>query len=335
MLIDGIVHKTDSFPGVELWEVTKHSETFGYLRLEELVIKADGLDNLLNFVNKEMPTAKHDGSSDSHGSSEFNAFGSFREAMDTFRNHPERVVDFNPAELRIKDESESGSNVDFDVVGDYIDMGRFMEGVPETWGSMHNGNARNRRVSILLDVGNVGHVSHSDITHRGERILRLIDALEAGGVRTEVIAIRSSYTTHMETIIKRHDEPLTISDLAVVSHPEFHRRIQFRMIEYSKSYSSGYGNSLNLTGAIDEHPEVLHTGNNDEMNLFIGGSMRGRTSIDDKFDKLERLLVWEMSKPVPEVDAIKVDSYGIDFNPNGVRSADDIKRECMEAIETL
>ncbi len=324
---------TSSKEGVTLGEVNQGDHTFYHLLSHELVVKAEGLDQLLTYVTKHMAEPRRGGSSaqaaDPWGS--FNAFNSFEEAVETFRYKPETVVDFNPAELRIKDDSESGSRVDYDVVGDYIDMGRFMEGVPESWGSMHNGNARNRRVTILLDVGNIGSVSHQAITKRGERVLRLVDALEAGGIRTELIAIRSSNTAHIEIQLKKHDEPLTISDLAVVSHPEWHRRLQFRMIEYSKTYDSGYGNSLHLTEAVNDNPEVLHTGNNDEMNLFIGGSMD--YDIDNKFDKVEKLLVWEMSKPVPEVDSIKVGRHGIDFNANGTRSEAEILREGQEAMD--
>lgn len=58
----------------------------------------------------------------------------------------------------------------------------------------------------------------------------------------------------------------------------------------------------------------------------------GWETIDSHFDKLEKLLVWEMSKPVPEVDAVKVDAHGIYFEPNGARSEDEIRQEGLDAI---
>lgn len=332
MLNESDFKVTDRQSGVTVGEIEKQPKFFPHLRQYELVVLADGLDNLLNYVQKEMPTAKRGMSSEKDREGDFNAFDSYQKALDTFRNHPDKVVVFDPAELRIKDDSESGSRVDFDVVGDYIDMGRYMEGVPETWGSMHNGNARNRRVNILISVSQVWSIRHQDITHRGERILRLIDALEAGGVRSELTGIESSQCTHTEVLLKRHDEPLTITDLAVVSHPEYLRRILFRVIEYSETYTDGYGRADCLEDAVRYHPEMLHSGNNDEINIFIGGNMKGISRIDDSFDKLERLLVWELSKPVPEVDAIRLDSSGIYFNPNGQRSSEEIQREGEEAI---
>jgi hypothetical protein len=80
---------------------------------------------------------------------------------------------------------------------------------------------------------------------------------------------------------------------------------------------------------------MLHSGNNDEINIFIAGNMRGKERIDQDFDKLERLLVWEMSKPVPEVDAIKLDKRGLYFNPNGTRTELEIRQEGMEAINNV
>ena len=237
MLDEDKVEVTLRQAGIVMGENKGTHKDLTHLKSNELVIYADGLDKFLNFILDKMPTAKNEKCSENDGGDSFNAFDSYDEALNIFTHKPESVVKFNPAELRIKDESESGSTVDYDVTGDYIDMGRYMEGVPESWGSMHNGNARNRRVNLMVDVSQWWGIDHRDITHRGERILRLVDALEAGGVRTEITAIKSSACTHVEIILKHHEEPLTITDLAVVNHPEFLRRVLFRVIEYSKNFN--------------------------------------------------------------------------------------------------
>lgn len=324
----------DHGTGFTIGEIPQRRNDLSYIHEGGLVCLFDGLDTMLNFVSTKMPKAKESKSSDKvkDDDDDFNAFRNYKEAMETFRTHPEKVVKFDPSELRIKDESESGQQVDYDVVGDYIDMGRFMEGIPENMGSMHNGNARNRRVNIMINLNQMWNIHHRDITHRGERVLRLVDALEAGGVRTQLTGIESTECGHTEVILKRHEEPLTISDLAVVSHPEFLRRIIFRINEHSKTWDWGYGSAVKFSDALENSPELLHTDANDEMNILIDSNMRGIQYIDDTFDKLERLLVWEMSKPVPEVDAVRVSERGIYFNPNGARSEDEVRREGLEAI---
>lgn len=332
MITQDEIKVLDTGTGYVMGEMASQHKHLNYLKHGTIVGLFDGLDNMLDFITTKLKThPKGDASVQTGGSGdEFNAFNSYDEAMDTFRNHPEKMVKFDPSELRIRDESEAGTEVDYDVVGDFIDMGRYMEGIPESVGTMHGGKARNRRVSITINVCQRWDIQHGVITHRGERVLRLVDALEAGGVRTQLTAIESTECNHVEVILKRHDEPLTIADLAVATHPEFLRRAIFRIVEHSKTYKYGYGSAVNFDRLLK--PEMLDSGNNDEMDIVIGSNILNISEVDKLFDQLERLLVWEMSKPVPEVSSVKVDSGGIYFNPNGSRSDDEIRREGLEAI---
>ena len=318
----------DSGSGYTMGEILSTHKQLPYLKKTALVCLFDGVDTTLDFIAKNMVEPKHSGSSDNRGHDSFNEFGSYDEALTIFRDKPQSVVKYDQTELRVKDLSEAGSQVDYDVVGDYIDMGRHMEGIPESWGSMHNGNARNRRVNIVLNITNMARTSKENINHRGERVLRLVDALEAGGVRTQVTAIESSECAHIEIILKKHDEPLTITDLAVVSHSEFLRRIVFRVSEYSKTWEYGYGSGVCFSQNMK--PEYIEDPNNSELNIFVDGNIS--TETDTLFDKLERLLQWEMSKSVPEVSAIKISSDGVWFNANGARAEAEVKREGQEAI---
>jgi hypothetical protein len=300
-----------------------------YLRPGVIVGLFEGVDTLLDYVGQYMKTAKQRKSSIRTGDDDFNAFRTYKEAFDILRNKPQEVTKFDPAEIRVRDISESGLEIDYDVVGDYIDMGRHMEGLPESWGSMRNGNARNRRVNIMVNLSNGGSMGEKEINHRSERILRLVDALEMGGVRTEVVAIESTECSHLEIKIKRHDETLNISDMAVVTHSEFLRRISFRITEYSKTFSDGYGSSIVFSDAVS--PETIEQGSNSEMDIFIDSNIRGY-ALDNLFDGLERLIAWEMGKPIPEVSSIKVDKSGVWFNPNGARDEESIRTEGQAAI---
>jgi len=327
--------KVDQGSGYFIGEIKTQHPKFQHLERETLVGLFDGLDTMLEFITENMKTPKSstfDSSADRGHDGGFHTFETYDKALDIFRNKPEQVVKFDPSELRIKDESEAGTFVEYDVVGDYIDMGRYMEGIPESWGSMKNGNARNRRVNIIINLSQHAGIDEKDIAHRGERILRLVDALEAGGVRCQLRGIESTACNHVELIFKQHGEPLTISDLAVVAHPEFLRRVLFRFKEHSKTIDWGYGSPRAFVNSIDNHPELLHTDNNDEMTIMVDANMEGISSIDSTFDKLEKLLQWEMSKPVPEVDAVRVGRFGIHFEPNGNRSEAEIRREGVEAI---
>lgn len=320
----------DSGTGYTISEMKTQSKVLPYLKTGAIVTVFEGIDRMLDFITEKMPEAKRGGHSADTGRDSFHTFDTYEEAMDTFRKHPEKVVKFDPAELRVKDVNESGTNVEYDVTGDFIDMGRYMEGIPESVGTMRSGNARNRRVSILLSLAQTARIDKDVIAHRGERILRLIDALETGGIRTQLTGIESSQCSHIEIVLKHHDEPLTITDLAVAIHPDFLRRAIFRVIEHSKTYESGYGSAIVFEHSIK--PELVENPNNDELDIIVDGNFRDNTTVDRMFDKLEKLLVWEMSKPVPEVSSVRLKANGLYFNPNGARSESEIRREGLEVI---
>ena len=330
MISQDELNQVDVGRGYFIGEMKKQHKHFTYLRQGALVTLFDGLDVALDTVLTKMPEPKRSEASSKQEPGSFNRFNSYEEALDTFRNKPERVVKFDPAELRIKDESEAGNTVEYDVVGDFIDMGRYMEGVPESVGTMRRGSARNRRANIVINLCQIWSIGHETITHRSERILRLIDGLEAGGIRCQITGIESTECTHLEVIIKHHNEPLTISDLAVVTHPEFLRRVIFRINEHSKTWDYGYGSAVDFSDKLTT--DVIDNDINDEIDIVIDSNLRSKEKIDELFDKLERLLVWEMSKPVPEVTSIKIGMDGIFFSPNGYRDNNEIRREGLEAI---
>lgn len=324
------VKQVDSGSGYFIGEITKRHKHLDYLEAGAIVTLFDGVASALDFVSEKMPEPKQGRSSVKEGNGNFNSFKTYEEAMQIFRASPDKVVKFDPGELRVRDVNESGTQVEYDVTGDYIDIGRYLEGIPEVMGSMHSGNARNRRVNLVVNINQNWRIDQDVIKHRGERILRLVDALEAGGVRAMITAIESSECNHSEFVIKHHDEPLTISDLAVVTHPEFLRRVIFRIIEHSKTFQYGYGGAMSFGRALT--PASVEDDSLNEINIVLDSNHYDVEDIDRLYDQLERLLVWELSKPVPEVSAIKLDNSCVHFKANGARAEADIVREGKEAI---
>lgn len=321
--------------GYFVGEYTKPAHPkLNYIKQGELVGYFDGIDTFLDFLNKEMgKPPKDSGYNDSltpqHEEPSFYKFD-YDEALDIFRNHPERIAKFDETELRIKDVNESGNQVEYDVTGDYIDMGRYMEGVPESFGTLYNGNARNRRINVVVNLNQVSGTNEADINYRSERVLRLVDALELGGARCELKGVSSTQIEHVEVVIKHHEESLVINDLAVMTHSDFLRRALFRFKEYSKNMDWGYGRPFYFSERTNAND--LSNDNVNEITVFIDGSLNGKDSIGKKFDQLERLLVWELSKSIPEVQAIKLDNRGVYFADNGTRDSEEIQREGREAI---
>lgn len=323
---DSIIAK-DIGDGYVVGEVKGLVRGLSYLDSGAIVCLFDGLNVALEYVKEKMPKAQRGKSSNRTDREEYNTFATYKQALDTFLYEPQKVVKFDETQLTIKDVDESGNQVDFDVTGDFIDMGRYLEGVPESFGTMHNGNARNRRATVYINLNQWAGLNESTINHRAERVLRMVDAMEASGVRCEIIGLLSNECAHIEIVMKQHSETLVITDLAVLCHSEFLRRIYLRIAEHSKTWTYNYGSALAFEHAVT--PRLIESENNNDIVVYVGSNME--RDIDRLFDRAERLLVWEMSKATPEVSSININKSGVRYGSNGSRPQDDIVREA-EAI---
>lgn len=264
-----------------------------YNQKNQLVGKFKGLNALFEYQEKFQAEAKRGKSSDTKRGSKkdgFYHFNSFKEAVDVYLNDPQSVVDFIEADMAIEGGDSAGRELIYDVTGDFLDIGRFIEGEPENFGSLTNGNPRNKRVNIIMDASWNWDTHKDFINLRSSRIIRLVDWLESQNIRTSVTAVLSDACCHMEIVVKQFDEPLDLNDIAIVGHSDFLRRITFRFIEYSETYSSGYGNSVIFSRkfkASDWEPDY-----NEEYSVFIAGGIMngGKDSLNTAFDKAETQL---------------------------------------------
>lgn len=220
---------------------------------------------------------------------EFQAFNSLDEALDTFKNNPRSVRTFTEDNLELTANEAIGKDVTFDVTGDYLDIGKFMEGSPECFGVAHNGNPNNLTVNLLMNVSASSYVSREAITTKQARLLRLVDWLENQNVRCRITAFESTHTAHAEIVIKDYDEMVDLNDVAVVGHTDFLRRVCFLLSEQSETWSSGYGHPADFTHAMKKH---FVADPSDGLTIFIGH--QGTSDLDEvnkQFDKLRDKLV--------------------------------------------
>lgn len=275
----------------------------GLLAKNQLVFMAEGVQTFLKLVQKEYPKSAGSHSSSKVNSS-FNTFGSYEDAMRIFTKDPSSIVKFDEGEMKPKDFNEQGRDLEYDVTGDFIDMGRHVEGVPESFGSLHNGNPRSRRIRIIVNTNGSGSMSESLFRERGERIVRLVDSLEKTNVRVELSAISCNECLYSQCLVKGFNESLVLEDVAVAMHPEFLRRVLFRINEHSPTHESGYGSSAHLHGKVDQFSSKL----NDELTILILSNL---DDVDELFDALETRLEEELSEPQPTLQLLEVTPYRI------------------------
>lgn len=269
--------------GVFVGELIAPSASLRCVRPTELCGSFRGLNTFLDFV-RDMQGTRSYTDSDSYNSG-FNHFRTFAAAMDAYRNNPSSVCSFKENDTHLSDDGENGNMVDYETTGSFIDIGRFLEGVPEAFGFMREGNPSNRRVNIYLNLGWVHFIEPDVINARSSRIVRLIDWLEAQQVRVQLTCIASGDNSHTEIVIKEHDEPLDVNDIAVVSHTDFFRRAIFRFREYSKKVTSDYGSSADFSDSVSD--KTFYPDNNSEFSIFIDSIVNDTKKINTEFDALE------------------------------------------------
>lgn len=243
-----------SEPNILVGEITSPGKWFSGAREGGLIVAAASVADAVNFTATEWPSPARGRSSDERGSGGFHFFESFADAVKTYTENPASVRHFEIHDAPLKSLSDVGNDIYYDVVGDFIDIGRVIEGTPESVGNFVMGNPRNLFVNIVVNTSCPWYVEKEIINYRSARILRLVDWLEAQHIRTSVIGIEATECGISYVVCKEFHDPLDLNSLAVVTHSDFLRRIIFRQNEYSKTWQSGYGTATSTTtwSFIDE-----------------------------------------------------------------------------------
>lgn len=272
------------------YSISKTKTKLTYLDERELCGKFDGIDIFLDVISNQLKVGRgRYNSSQDKGDGDFQMFKTYEEAMDTFKNNPSKVADFMQKDEKILGGDSAGMSVEYDVTGDFIDMGRYVEGIPETFGSMYNGNPRSKRVNILIPAMTSSWVSHRLINHRSKRVKRLVDWLETNQVRCAVTVMFTNDNWHCEIIVKKFDEIFNINDIAIATHSDFFRRCQFKFGENSKTLVGGYGSAVQFWNNT-KLKNMLGQEYNNEFNVVIGSKLEYTERIDKDMDDLEKRL---------------------------------------------
>jgi hypothetical protein len=307
MLLTNDITITDTAPGVTVGEFAGE-RLCGTISKGALVASFDGVNTLLEYVGRKMPTAKGGGRSNAGAEKGFFEFGSFTEAMKVYKTNPSSIRKFNENDTRLEGGDASGIDINYDVTGDMLDMGRFMDDEPECFGSLTNGTPRAKRVHIVTTVGFNGSVYADTILARSKRLVRLVDWLEGQQIRVQVTGLHFNSCMMSQVNLKQYHEPLDLNDIAIMAHPDFPRRVGFRMIEHSKAYSSSYGNSSDFVRYMSTHPDTITSSDPNELVVFAGNNptVMNNQGITTQFDQLETKIAEVMADDTSEPQTLAV-----------------------------
>jgi hypothetical protein len=263
------------------WVMPKQSQ------VGALAVRAESVYGFMNWIEATKNEVRNPSASPSSKrigkSGGWQEFPSFEDCYETFRDRPWEVRKFTQNDVPLKFSDNVGNQVEYDVVGDYIDMGRFLDGEPECFGRNVMGNPQGLFAKIVMNLSTSAFVEGATLKKRGERVARLVDWLENQHIRTEVLAFNASECAHVEVVVKRFDEGLNLDTIAVAGNGDFYRRLVFRVMEMSKTWREGHGTACTIYQGRLKLPPI-------ETNGILIFSENGGypEDMDRKFDKLEK-----------------------------------------------
>ena len=284
--------------GYVVGELSESSRMLDYLEKGALVAKFDSVQSVWRAIRElqwEPDKEKASNRPRKRDEEGFHFFNSLNEALSTYESNPKSIRKFKPEDLQLKDEESIGKDVEYDVVGDFIDIGRYLEGQPECFGVAVNGNPDGLHVNLIVNTCAVYHVKESIINLVQARTLRLVDWMEHQGIRCRVTAIESTSCSHIEVIVKDYDDPVDINQLAVAGHSDFLRRVCFLINEQSKTWGWGYGNAIIFT---EKMKSKYRASREDGLTIFVSHVQTNKPDrVNSQFDRLRDKVKTVLDQP--------------------------------------
>lgn len=267
--------------------------TFTYLRSEVLCGFFNDIGSVFTAINDLKYKPRRNESSNSSGG--FYSTHSLDDAIDLFTKRPHTIRTFATDDRMLTAEDNIGSSVYYDVQGDFLDVGRYLEGSPEVFGVMHAGNPASLYVTILFNINVVSSVGPEAINHKQQELLRLVDWLESRQVRCKIRAFASTECCHVDIVLKDYGDPVDLNSVAVVSHSDFLRRVLFLYDEQSKTWESGYGSPTRFsTVMVNKYEPVPEDG----LTVYIDDqSVNDKDVITRNFDNCKKKIADVISSP--------------------------------------
>ena len=147
-----------------------------------------------------------------------------------------------------------GRRLEYDVAGDWFDVGRVVAGDPECGVNVRRARVLGPVVRVVVTGGANGSTSGDDIYRRGACVVALVDVLEGQGIRCEVVLGfcnapmgHGSRRSMHGVALKSSEDALDLDRLAfALCHPATLRRLSFAIreglpTEWRRAFEFGVG----------------------------------------------------------------------------------------------
>lgn len=158
----------------------------------------------------------------------------------------------------------------FDVTGEFFDIGLVMTGVPEAFLTPEYGEVEKPKVDVTINGSFPDGTALKTVIANASKILGICKILEDNDVLVSIKCVTGAkkFTTNgtnliMECPVKAYDEPINFNKCSAILSPTFLRRAGFKLMEKIA------GDDLRHNyGQIIDVDESLRLNKNDDIEIF-------------------------------------------------------------------
>lgn len=253
-------------------------------------IVAPNIRAFVDYVSQHKPK---DGSSTYTHNDGWYGTKSLDQAIDLFRNKRHELLPKGFKQQYIKSMHSSGVDVEFDVTGDYLDVGRYMSGEPEVFGTNINGDLTGKVVSVYINASVSASYDAEDVMLGAEKLAETINALYVSGARVSTTFMSAEETQWIEVKLNDFGDPLNPVDMIAVASPSFIRRLCFAINNYHDV--STYGSIVDV---LNGHRDILNKG--EDLVVYIPPNtipnFNRTEAVDKTISDIKEAIEWENTK---------------------------------------
>lgn len=253
-------------------------------------IVAPNIRSFIDYVSNHKPKS---GSSTYTHNDGWYGTKSLDQAIDLFRNKRHELLPKGFQQKYIKNINANGIDAEYNVTGDYLDMGRYMSGEPEVFGTNINGDLTGKVIRVYINASVSANYDAEDVMLGAEKLAEVINALYVSGARVSTTFMSAEETQWIEVKLNDFGDPLNPVDLVAVASPSFIRRLCFAVNNYHDVSTCG-----SIVDVLNGHRDILNKG--EDLVVYItpnGVPNFNRTgAVDKALSDIKEAIEWENTK---------------------------------------
>lgn len=253
-------------------------------------IVAPNIRAFVDYVSRHKPKV---GSSTYTSNDGWYGTKSLDQAIDLFRNKRHELLPKGFQQKYIKNINANGVDVEYNVTGDYLDIGRYMSGEPEVFGTNINGDLTGKVVRVYINASVSASYDAEDIMLGAEKLAEVINALYISGAKVSTTFMSAEETQWIEVKLNDFGDPLDPVDLIAVASPAFIRRLCFAINNYFGQMHLG-----TIVDVLANHKDMLNQG--EDLAVYITPdtipNFNRTGAVDKALSDIKEAIEWENTR---------------------------------------